>query len=182
MQLQSQDYKQQVIEIAHALINSKLQKEGKYIPDDKPPVYVIYARKSTTGNKKDKNGRNVERQERSIPDQIKDCHKLAGDLGLSVVQVFREEKSARKSANREVFDDMMDGIRTKKYSGIISWHPDRLGRNMKDAGEIIDLIDRGVIKDLKFPQYTFQVGHVDKNQILAIFHQFLAFHTSKLMP
>lgn len=34
--------------------------------------------------------------------------------------------------------------------GIIIWSPDRLARNMKEAGEIIDLLDRGIIKDLKF--------------------------------
>ncbi len=166
------DYKQQVFEIAQSIVFDRLQKAGKPIPDDKPPVYVIYARKSTTGKKKNQNGKQVERQERSIPDQIKDCKALAEREGLKVVDTLREEKSARKSANREVFEEMMEEIRKKDslYNAIICWHPDRLGRNMKDAGEIIDLIDRGIIKDLKFPQFSFQR---DPNGLMTLGLQFL---------
>lgn len=39
--------------------------------------------------------------------------------------------------------------------GIIAWHPDRLARNMRDAGEIIELLDEGKIADLKFAMYSF---------------------------
>lgn len=151
------EYKQQVFQIAQRIVFDRLEKAGKPLPDDKPPVYVIYARKSTKGKKKNQDGKQVERQERSIPDQIKDCKALAKREGLKVVDILKEEKSARKSANREVFEEMMDEIKSKKsYNAIICWHPDRLGRNMKDAGEIIDLIDRGIIKDLKFSQFSFQ--------------------------
>lgn len=165
------EYKQQVFEIAQQIVFDRLEKAGKPLPDDKPPVYVIYARKSTKGKKKNQDGKQVERQERSIPDQIKDCKALAKREGLKVVDVLKEEKSARKSANREVFEEMMDEIKSKKsYNAIICWHPDRLGRNMKDAGEIIDLIDRGIIKDLKFPQFSF---HRDPNGLMTLGLQFL---------
>lgn len=73
-----------------------------------------------------------------------------------MVDILKEEKSARKSANREVIEEMMDEIKSKKSNAIICWYPDRLGRNMKDAGEIIDLIDRDIIKNLNFPQFSFQ--------------------------
>ncbi len=165
------DYKQQVFQLAQAIVFDRLEKAGKPIPDDKAPVYVIYARKSTKGKKKNQDGKQVERQERSIPDQIKDCKALAKREGLKVVDILKEEKSARKSANREVFEEMIDEIKSKKsYNAIICWHPDRLGRNMKDAGEIIDLIDRGVIKDLKFPQFSFQR---DPNGLMTLGLQFL---------
>ncbi len=165
------EYKQQVFEIAQSIVFDRLEKAGKPLPDDKPPVYVIYARKSTKGKKKNQDGKQVERQERSIPDQIKDSKALAKREGLKVVDVLKEEKSARKSANREVFEEMMDEIKSKKsYNAIICWHPDRLGRNMKDAGEIIDLIDRGIIKDLKFPQFSFQR---DPNGLMTLGLQFL---------
>ena len=39
--------------------------------------------------------------------------------------------------------------------GIIAWLPDRLARNMRDAGEIIELLDAGPLADLKFPMYAF---------------------------
>lgn len=50
---------------------------------------------------------------------------------------------------------MIKDIRAGKYKGIIAWHPDRLARNMKDAGEIIDLLDKKIIEDLQFPAYQF---------------------------
>lgn len=103
--------------------------------------YVIYARKSTDSS---------EKQERSIPDQLHTCRELADRLGVKVVDRIHEEQSAKLSDKRPKFREMLDGIVNGKYDGIIVWSPDRLARNMKEAGEIIDLLDRGVIKDLKF--------------------------------
>jgi site-specific DNA recombinase len=51
---------------------------------------------------------------------------------------------------------MLDAIRGGKYGGIIAWHPDRLARNMKEAGEVIDLLDKRIIKDLRFVSFSFE--------------------------
>lgn len=111
--------------------------------------YVIYARKSTKGE---------ERQERSIPDQIADCMKREVDLyGLNVVgKPIREKQSAKEPDIRPKFRAMIDDIKAGKYDGIIAWHPDRLARNMKEAGEIIDLLDKGILKDLRFATSSFE--------------------------
>jgi len=61
-----------------------------------------------------------------------------------------------KSKKRIQFDAMLDGFRTGKYHGLISWSPDRLSHNMKDAGEIIELIDEEYIQDLTFCTYSFE--------------------------
>lgn len=104
--------------------------------------YVIYARKSTE---------NKDKQERSIPQQIEECKELQRRLDLRVTGApLYEQKSAKISENRPKFREMLDGIIKGKYDGILVWSPDRLARNMKEAGEIIDLLDRGIIKDLKF--------------------------------
>jgi DNA invertase Pin-like site-specific DNA recombinase len=39
--------------------------------------------------------------------------------------------------------------------GIIAWLPDRLARNMRDAGEIIEMLDAQHLKDLRFVMYSF---------------------------
>lgn len=111
--------------------------------------YAIYARKSTTGE---------ERQERSIPDQIRDCiEKVAKPEGLRVVGEPIEEKcSAKEPGIRPKFTQLLDDIRYGKIDGIIVWHADRLSRNMKEAGEIIDLLDKGILKDLKFATSSFE--------------------------
>lgn len=51
---------------------------------------------------------------------------------------------------------MLDDVQRGKFEGIIAWHPDRLARNMKDAGEIIDLLDKNIIKDLQFVSFSFE--------------------------
>lgn len=119
-------------------------KNGKRI--EKTPKYVMYARKSSPG--KDK-------QTKSVQDQIKECKQFALSNNLHILHIFKDEMTAHKSGSRTQFAEMMDGIKTGKYNSILTWHPDRLARNMKEAGEIIDLLDNNVIQDIKFPSYTF---------------------------
>ena len=111
--------------------------------------YVIYARKST--DDKDK-------QARSLPDQIAECREFAEDNGfkLGKPDVIQEAESAKLADTRPRFREMLDAIKAGKYDGIIAWHPDRLARNMKDAGEIIDLLDKHTIKALHFKSFSFE--------------------------
>lgn len=109
--------------------------------------YVLYARKSTTDD---------ERQERSIPDQIQDCiQSVVTPHGLNIIEVIEEKCSAKDPDIRPKFRTMLDDIKSGKYDGLVSWHPDRLSRNMKEAGEIIDLLDKGILKDLRFATSVF---------------------------
>ncbi len=110
--------------------------------------YVIYARKST--DDKDK-------QVRSLPDQVHDCQEFAAEHNLHVglKDIIQEAESAKEPDIRPKFRAMIEDVKRGKYDGIIAWHPDRLARNMKDAGEIIDLIDKHIIKDLQFKSFTF---------------------------
>lgn len=102
-----------------------------------------------------KSSEDKERQIRSIPDQKADCELMAERLGLNVVAVIKDEKSAKSPNQRENFTNMLGAIKKGTYDGILAWHPDRLARNMKEAGEIIDLIDNEYIKDLKFVTHHF---------------------------
>ena len=98
--------------------------------------YVLYARKSTVDET---------RQVRSIPDQITDCHKFIIDrLHLNIVETIKEEKSAQKPNQRPKFTQMLKDLKAGKYDGIVAWNPDRLCRNMKEGGEIIDMIDQNL--------------------------------------
>ena len=111
--------------------------------------YVIYARKSTKGE---------ERQERSIKDQIDDCMKrevIPNNLRI-IGKPVREKGSAKEPDIRPKFRTMIDDIKAGKIDGIVTWHTDRLARNMKEAGEIIDLLDKGVLKDLRFATSAFE--------------------------
>src|ERR1700722_16883842 len=106
--------------------------------------YVLYARKSTEDE---------DRQVRSIPDQIKDCEKLAEAKGLRIVARLEETKSAKVSKQRKIFDQMIADIEAGKYDAILSWAPDRLCRNLLEGGKLIDLVDEGKLQDLRFPTF-----------------------------
>lgn len=108
--------------------------------------YVLYARKSTTDET---------RQVRSIPDQIADCKIVAAREGLTIIDILQETKSAKKPNQRPIFKQMLIDIRRGKYDAILAWNPDRLARNMKEGGEILDMIDEGELVDLKFYNHTF---------------------------
>ncbi len=108
--------------------------------------YVLYARKSTD---------DPQRQLRSIPDQILECKQLATRLGLNVAAVLEETKSAKKPNRRPIFKQMLLDLKNGVYDGILAWNPDRLARNMREGGVIIDMIDEGEIKDLKFVTHHF---------------------------
>lgn len=109
-------------------------------------AYFLYARKSEADD-----GRQIQ----SIGDQLKIGLALAKDAGVSVVDVFEEARSAKRPG-RLVFCEMIARIEKGEADGIIAWHPDRLARNAVDAGLLIDLLDRGKLRDLKFQSYKFE--------------------------
>lgn len=114
---------------------------------DKPLRYVLYARKSSEGE---------DAQAQSLPDQIKYCKDYAAREGLLIVgEPIEESASAWTSNNRPKFNQTLADISTGKYDGILSWHPDRLSRNMLESGMLMDMLDSGIIKDLKFPTVQF---------------------------
>ena len=109
--------------------------------------YAIYARKSTEG---------LERQYRSIDDQIDDCLIIARRDKLNVIGMpIEERKSAKVAKKRPEFKDLIKRIKSGEIDGIIAWHPDRLARNMAEASIILDMLNTGVLKDLRFYSHPF---------------------------
>ena len=72
-----------------------------------------------------------------------------------VGEPIQGSKSAKKSGNRPLFLQMLKDIEKGKYDAILAWHPDRLSRNSLEAGMVVDMVDNGVIKDLRFPTFEF---------------------------
>lgn len=99
--------------------------------------YVLYARKSTESD---------EKQALSIDAQVKEMQQLADKKDLNVVEVKTESHSAKDAGQREVFNEMITEIKDGKYSGLLTWAPDRLSRNAGDLGSLVDLMDKDVLE------------------------------------
>lgn len=97
-------------------------------------------------------------------------HRFSAQSDIEIVEVFVEEKSAMKPG-RPVFSAMIDKIERDKADGIIAWAPDRLARNSIDGGQIIYLLDRGILRDLKFLTYTFENNSQGKFMLQIMFGQ-----------
>lgn len=108
--------------------------------------YCLYARKSMEDE---------ERQALSIDSQISEMEKLVEREHLSVVATKTEAHSAKNSGEREVFNQMLEGIKDGKYNAILTWNPDRLSRNAGDLGRLVDLMDSKQLLEIKTYNQTF---------------------------
>ena len=102
--------------------------------------YCLYARKSTESE---------ERQVLSIDSQIKEMLQLADREGLEIVELKRESHSAKETGQRPVFNEIIDELKAGKFNGILTWAPDRISRNAGDLGKIVDLMDAGVLQEIR---------------------------------
>jgi DNA invertase Pin-like site-specific DNA recombinase len=109
--------------------------------------YFAYCRKSSEGE---------DRQALSNPAQRDEILRAFSDVtGIEIVEFFEEAMSA-KAPGRPIYGQMIKRIEAGEAQGIVAWHPDRLARNSVDGGWIIHLLDRGVLKDLKFVSYSYE--------------------------
>jgi len=111
--------------------------------------YFAYCRKSSEGE---------ERQALSIPAQIDEIKRAFGDASDIEIVAWFEEAMSAKTPGRPIYAAMIAGIENREADGIIAWHPDRLARNSVDGGWLVHMLDRKVLKDLKFVSYRFEHG------------------------
>lgn len=108
--------------------------------------YCLYARKSSEAE---------EKQALSIDSQVKEMLAIAQRDGLNIVEIYRESHSAKDCGQRPVYNQLLSDIRSGKFNGIMTWHPDRLARNAGDLGAVVDLLDQKKLVEIRTHSQRF---------------------------
>jgi len=105
-----------------------------------PIKYFLYCRKSS----EDK-----DRQVLSLESQHDEMMKIAQRDGIHILEIFRESKSAKEPGRRPIFAEMIARIKRGQANGILCWKIDRLARNPDEAGQIIGMLHRRELQQIK---------------------------------
>lgn len=119
--------------------------------------YFIYCRKSQESR---------DRQVLSIESQIRELREFALKEKLEVVDVLEESQSAYKPG-RPIFNEMMDKVEDGEGNAILTWKPDRLGRNARDGGRVIQTMDDGFLQEIRTPYECFKR---EDNRVMLYIH------------
>ncbi len=114
--------------------------------------YFIYCRKSEEDEK---------RQILSIEAQLRELKEYAQKCDLHIVEVLTESKSAR-TPGRETFNNMLRRIEVGEANAMLVWQINRIARNHKDGGNVLQMITDGVIKQVDTPHKQFKNTGDDK--------------------
>jgi len=168
--------------------------------------YVIYTRKSTEDD---------EKQKESISQQLENCFDFAKKTGLVLklrpkhfppedqtikeieaafnsnpkkgaeirekyikYYVITERKSAKTPYKREKWTYLMDEVKKGKIRGLFGYAPDRFSRNLQEGGELIQLVDKKIL-ELKFTNFVFE-DNASGHMMLGIFFVFAEHYSKKL--
>jgi len=124
--------------------------------------YCLYARKSTESE---------EQQILSIDSQIKEMLKIAERDGLEIVEIRKESHSAKAVGQRDVFNGLIKDIREAKFSGVLTWAPDRLSRNAGDLGALVDLMDQKLLIEIRTYNQKFSNSPSEKFMLMILCSQ-----------
>lgn len=102
--------------------------------------YIQYARKSSEAK---------EKQALSIQEQNYECDKYLINNPVNVVLKLEESKSAFKPHNRPEFDKMVEMIQSGQANAILTWKPDRLSRNPEEGGKILQMLQDGLLQEIR---------------------------------
>jgi site-specific DNA recombinase len=125
--------------------------------------YCLYARKSSEDSS--------EKQALSVDSQVKEMLAIAERDNLEIVDIRRESHSAKASGQRPVFNELIRDLNTGRYTGILTWAPDRLSRNAGDLGALVDLMDEKRLHQIRTYGQSFQNSPNEKFLLMILCSQ-----------
>jgi site-specific DNA recombinase len=81
--------------------------------------------------------------------KIKEMGVVAEQQGLKVAEIRQESHSAKATAQRPVFNQLLSDVRLGKFNALLTWAPDRLSRNAGDLGAVVDLMDEKLLIEIR---------------------------------
>ncbi len=111
--------------------------------------YGIYTRKSD-------DDRSI--TEKSIGEQLQECHRIAERDELKVVQIWEESRSAKHPHRRVGYKELISAIERNRIDGIVCWHVNRLVRNLEEGGKLAQLLIEGKIREIRTPSAVYRTG------------------------
>jgi DNA invertase Pin-like site-specific DNA recombinase len=108
-----------------------------------------------------------DRQVLSLDSQENELRTIATKAGLNIIKVFKESRTA-KEQGRPIFNEVVHMIQSGKADAILCWKLDRLARNFLDGGLIMDMLQKGVIKEIR----TYEAVHLPNESAFIMAMQF----------
>jgi DNA invertase Pin-like site-specific DNA recombinase len=127
-----------------------------YLFDTTQLKIIRYRRKSTEDE---------DRQIASLPDQAIALDEVAARFRIDPLQIvadFGESRSAKLSHARPEFQRMTEMIERGEANAILTWHPDRLSRNLGDVDTLVRLTEARKLTSIITPQYMFGNAPLEK--------------------
>lgn len=110
--------------------------------------YLIYLRKSSESK---------DRQVMSLSAQKRVLLEIAEKEQLNIVGIFEESKSALKPGRPE-FNKVVKRIEQGKANALLVWDVNRISRNPQDSGYITQLMQDGLLKEIKTSSAIYLPG------------------------
>lgn len=83
----------------------------------------------------------VSKRSQTLENQLPDLERMAAARGLTIVATFSDKMSGSK-ASRPGFNAMMQAAHEGRFSVVLVWAVDRMGRNMGAVVEAVTTLDR----------------------------------------
>ncbi|KKS61743.1 MAG: Recombinase [Candidatus Collierbacteria bacterium GW2011_GWE2_42_48] len=112
--------------------------------------YIAYCRKST--DESNKQIQSLETQRRLLTDFIKENK-------LDCPYFFQEARSAMEENNRVEFSKMVELISNGNADALLVVHLDRLSRNRVETGRLIQLFQKGKLKEIRTPYRQYNTPY-----------------------
>ena len=107
-----------------------------------------------------------DRQVASLDSQDRELVEKAGHEGIDVPEKYNlAESHSAKRPGRPVFGQLLALIEHGKVNALLVWSLNRISRNAIDTGYIIDLMDRGLLLEIRTPGQVFLNTPNDKFQL-----------------